>query len=1232
MARQKPRIITYFIIAVLLFTIGKVTNNVFDTKYSIHEDVKSIQKLILQTQQSLEKNLITLSKTDVSDNNRIWALMDSLSNTDNIYYLFRDSVPIGWSSSRIPMNGFYTEPDQLNIKKFANGWYLSQSIQSGEYVWLAINWIKKEYSYQNKFLSNSYSIHNSLNFEPRITLDKSENENLQIKDKNGNYLFSLVFDSKDKNLPKISVFIFLINILSLILILVGTDKLFNLYSNNKNSNYLFIPALLILFLIYLLFQHYCIPDPFYHTTFFSPSTFAVSKWLPSLANLEVFGALILYWSYWFYKYFKKPRALDQLESNRKAYYLSILLSTFFILSYFLFINDLIYMLVRNSSQASIFFNIEDLNEVFVFKLLILAQLFLAFAFVFEKLVSVYKKNLSYVGFFLISCLSYFIIWLLSNILHYDIHPSSLAFFLFLGGILFTTKRNIQNKLNYGTFILIVFLISGFNIYQLYHYNIVKEATNRELLIENLSFQLLREADPVAEMYLSDIESKLKKDETLKELLHKNHINEDLIYDHLKKNYFLGYWQRYEVQVTPCWPGLNLIMEHNDETANCYNYFQDVLNSFGELIPNSKVFYYLDNDNGQVSYFGRMCFFENDPSYETTLFFEINSKPTFSGLGYPELLTTAQEQINLSNLRNYSYANYIDGKLVKQSGTFNYPSKNSKYMANEGEKIFMTEQKMSHLIYSPNKNTTIVLSRHQVRTFHIMMAFSTFFILFFVLASTMLLFTKFRKNRYKFSFSIQERIQITFVSLLVKILVIMGVSSVYYSVYQFKQKNNLMLSQRIRSVLQEMEQKIINEPELDEGLEDYLEYLLQKFSNVFYSDINLYKLDGRLLATSRPELYDKGLTGRKMDPHAYKKLFVDNYTEYIHEETIGSLSYTSAYIPIYNYENKVLAYLNLPYFVGNNELKTEISSLIVAVVNAYLLFVLFAIGLAVVISRRITHPLILIQDRMAQIKLGQQNKKIGYKGEDEIGSLVKEYNRMVDELSESAEKLAKSERESAWREMAKQIAHEIKNPLTPMKLSVQYLLRAWDEQQDFESYLHRVSKTLIEQIDQLHVIANEFSNFAKMPQANRQKVNVADKLESALSLFEKTEKDIHFQLNIEGEDLTIFADNDQLTSVFNNLLKNAVQAIPKGKKGNINISVSKKSTNVHLTFSDNGRGMDDETKNKIFMPNFTTKSSGMGLGLSIVKNIVKNSGGEIWFETTPNIGTTFYVDFPLYYGS
>ncbi|MCU4177630.1 ATP-binding protein [Carboxylicivirga sp. N1Y90] len=1226
MPHQKIR--TFVLIAIILVLIGKISESVFDKEYIYASDVHSIQQSVLEKQNLLRHQLSNLKNITPENDTEIWSLMDSLSLSGTHFYLFQDSILKAWSTDKVPINSFQGLTEKHTLKKFANGWYLWDHIHIGEYQLLALSLLKEAYTYENKFLTNEFPSEIQLTNNPDISFNKEVNSN-NIEDIHGNYLFSVIFNEMDNNISTTSTLSILMYFLSLILIIIAINKTLKKCCLYNYSNYLFIPIFLFLAILYLVFKSFAIPEDYQNTSLFSPSTFAVSDWLPSLGCLLIFGFLLLTWGVWFYRYFKEPTFISVNTKTSKLYYLGVFISTFLVLLFFLFINDLIYLLVRNSSQASIFFNIEDLNSIAVLKILILVLLFLAFSFVFEKTIATYKKHVSYGVFAIATILSFVLFYLLSFALSYDISLISLVLFLAIAGILYKAKRDSKNSITYSTFVLIIFLITLYLVFLLYRYNIKKEAENRELLIENLSFKLMREADPVAEMYLANMEDKLLNDEVLKQQLHQNTINEESIQDHLKKNYFHGYWQRYDMSATVCWPEVELITE--DSVTLCYDYFNELSLAFGQDISQSKHFKYLDNDNGQISYFGQICYFKNDPNFETTIFIEIDSKPTFTGLGYPELLTSAQEQINLSVIKNYSFAKYINGNLVKQYGSFRYPIKEKSINLSDKTKSFYNEDHISHLVYAPNPETNIILSRPKVRVLHILMAFSTFFILFFFISSIILLLSRLKTKQSFFTFSIQERIQITFVGLMIMILVVMGVSSVYYSVYQFKQKNNQMLSQRIKSVLQEMEQKIVNEPELDEDMHEYLQYLLQKFSNVFYSDINLYSLEGKLLATSRPELYQKGLTGRMMNAEAFHELSLLKKAEYIHEESIGSLHFTSAYIPIFNYENEILAYLNLPYFVGNNELKSEVSSLIVAVINAYLLFVLFAIGLAVIVSRRITRPLMLIQDRLAQTRLGKQNKKIGYKGHDEIGNLVNEYNRMVDELTESAEKLAKSEREMAWREMAKQIAHEIKNPLTPMKLSVQYLLRAWDERQDFESYLKKVSNTLIEQIDQLHVIANEFSNFAKMPMPKRKKINIVNKLTNAISLFEQNEKNIHFQSDFESDTVYVFADRDQLLSTFNNILKNAVQAIPKDKEGNINITLSINEPNVKLSFSDNGRGMDDETIKKIFMPNFTTKSSGMGLGLSIVKNIVKNSGGEIWFETTKNIGTTFFIEFPIYSG-
>ena len=336
------------------------------------------------------------------------------------------------------------------------------------------------------------------------------------------------------------------------------------------------------------------------------------------------------------------------------------------------------------------------------------------------------------------------------------------------------------------------------------------------------------------------------------------------------------------------------------------------------------------------------------------------------------------------------------------------------------------------------------------------------------------------------------------------------------------------------------------------------------------------------------------------------------------------------MPFINVDNKLLAYLNLPYFTKQNLIKKEITTLAIAIVNVFMLLILLTVAVAILISGQITKPLSLIQQKFSEIKLGKKYEQIKYDRNDEISSLVTEYNRMVMELAESVELLAKSERESAWREMAKQIAHEIKNPLTPMKLSVQHLLRAWkDGEKNYNNHIDKVANNLIEQIDNLSAIASEFSNFAKMPKAKNQKIDLVQKIKNSVELFTNT-KDITIKTNFhKNQNVPVLGDKEQLSRMFINLIKNAIQSIPENVKGKIDVELMTTKTTALVKIRDNGKGIPDELKEKLFMPNFTTKSSGMGLGLAIVKNIVESCNGKIDFETELGKGTTFTLEFPIF---
>jgi len=395
------------------------------------------------------------------------------------------------------------------------------------------------------------------------------------------------------------------------------------------------------------------------------------------------------------------------------------------------------------------------------------------------------------------------------------------------------------------------------------------------------------------------------------------------------------------------------------------------------------------------------------------------------------------------------------------------------------------------------------------------------------------------------------------------------------------------------------------------------------------DVNLFDLDGNLINASQEDIYSRGILPPKMNANAFFEFKSSPYKDFYQiDEKISDEIYTTAFFPLKDEHDKKLAYISVPYYSKQGSLEDEISDFMGNLLNVYVFLLLLAGIISVSMPNSITKPLTAMGIKLQETKLGKPNTPLDWETKDEVGTLVAEYNKMIKKLDDSANLLAKSEREGAWREMAKQVAHEIKNPLTPMKLSIQYLKHAFQSNPDnIEPLMQRVSNTLIEQIDNLAHIANEFSNFAKMPRANNEEFIVNDLVESVHDLFKEV-KDVEVSLTLPEKAYTVFADRKQLMRVLNNLIKNAVEAIPEERDGAIKVSLSERDAMAVIKVCDNGVGIPEEMKKKVFVPNFTTKNSGTGLGLAISKNIIESVNGKIYYETTPNIGTDFYVELPI----
>ncbi|NJY61574.1 GHKL domain-containing protein [Salinimicrobium sp. CDJ15-81-2] len=400
--------------------------------------------------------------------------------------------------------------------------------------------------------------------------------------------------------------------------------------------------------------------------------------------------------------------------------------------------------------------------------------------------------------------------------------------------------------------------------------------------------------------------------------------------------------------------------------------------------------------------------------------------------------------------------------------------------------------------------------------------------------------------------------------------------------------------------------------------------IHEISQVHNMPINIYSLGGDMILKSNQSFFPD-TTDLQVDKEILTELASSSRKRVLRQTVKNDKRFQSSYTYITDNKFRPLAVLNLPYLEDDYFITRDLQNFLIRLTEVYLFMLVLAILLAYFLSKYITRSLKTISEKIHQTRLDKKNQKIEVGNvSDEIFTLVTAYNSMIDELEESAVKLATSEREQAWREMAKQVAHEIKNPLTPMRLSVQNFQRKFDPNDpQMKQKVDEFSDTLITQIDTMSSIASAFSNFAKMPAQQNETLNVPKIVKLALDIFNED----YILFSTEKDEIIAKFDRTQLIRVVTNLVKNAVQAVDQKEHPAVLVTVTEEEGRACLIVSDNGVGITEENKSLIFEPKFTTKSSGMGLGLAMVKNIVESCGGSIDFTSKLNKGTIFKVHFP-----
>jgi len=478
------------------------------------------------------------------------------------------------------------------------------------------------------------------------------------------------------------------------------------------------------------------------------------------------------------------------------------------------------------------------------------------------------------------------------------------------------------------------------------------------------------------------------------------------------------------------------------------------------------------------------------------------------------------------------------------------------------------------------------------------------------------------------FSLRTRIFISMIFL----VVIASVLIAFITIYQYKEQaedyHNRRLERKEEAIKSAISYELIRDtlhPLKTKYLPNILDKKLNEISDIHNLDINIYDLQGKLLLSSYAK-FSIDTTSTNLSKEIIEKI-ANNPT---HRLVLPKISpdgrqFKSSYSFIYDAKFKHIGIIGVPYLQDNTFQKEELKEFLLRLFAVYLLILLIAIIIAYFLSKYITKPIEYVSDKMRQTALDKTNKKIILKdSSQEIYNLVAAYNTMIDQLEESAIKLAQIERKQAWREMAKQVAHEIKNPLTPMRLTVQSFEHKFDvNDPKIKQKLHEYSQSLIQQIDTMSSIASAFSSFAEMPTQKKEELNIIDEIKLVLNIFHEPFIYYHH----DKEEIIARLDKIQLTRVVTNLITNAIHASKNHENPKIDVKVSNKNGNIIIEVKDNGIGISNDDAPKIFEPKFTTKSSGMGLGLPMIKNIVEASNGEISFKSELNKGATFTVTLP-----
>ncbi len=1196
---------------------------------TVQEDVRMKQELfrLLLEEKDLTDRIFTETLTDDD--------VEKLGIQPYYLYAYKNNTLCFWNTNKIladciGKNG--NEKERLLFNEKGVFIIKCHKIAGTDRHIVALFPVMYQYPFENKYLTNEFAAGSYIPANTRIHSTAVKGGYAIKSTTDGGVLFYLKFNPN--SLPQwIPDWVMLLLLSGALIASIAWLQLVSINISRKRSNILGLAITVIVIAVCrLLTYKFGMPFNLGNLPIFSPLIYATSDIHPSLGDLLLNSLCIL----WIVAYIVGNVSTADISFSKFnkfiRYTLTFLICLLIIIAAFTFIN-LINSLVVDSAISFDVSSFYSINKFTIYGLITIGVITIGSCLLIYFLNLLLKKLTSnqWIKYLLIGATGILVIVIS------DVSRTGNLSYLLLGWLLLFIVLLDIKKLTYSNDVLAphmifwAFFVCLFCTGVLQYFNNIKEKEARLRFADAVAQQ---RDYPLEDFLFTSLKQTIQNDHTLKAFIQKpDNDTRKQLNERFEMLYFGSQLNKYQTRVL-LYDAVGNSLYNNDTLS--YNAIRKQIRR-AEPTSDSDLYYKEYAQDGHY-YLGMIPVHLQDSAVVGYLFLDLAVKESTGETVYPELLQPRTLKTNLDNA-SYSYAVYANKKLQTQTNDYTFPVFLNEQI--QGDHKFVTRNEKSELWYQADKNKVVVVVQNQKLWLESITLFSYLFgiqvlvaILIVLYKSSISYFAKPKLNGKIINFTLRRRIHLSMLSIVLISFLIIGIITIVYFTFQYKQNTR----EKLLSVMQVVERSVNQYLEQENAFSKpaqfnqvtntaAFKYFITNLANAQKTDINIFNASGILNVTSQDNIYDRALLARIMRQDAYHQLWVNKKSLLTQDENIGKLSHLSSYVPVRDEAGVVMGYINIPYFASQKELNYQISNILVALINLYAFVFLLSGILTVFITRWITRSFNIVISQFEKLNLSK-NELIEWPYEDEIGLLVDEYNKMVKKVEANAMMMARNERESAWREMAKQVAHEIKNPLTPMKLNIQYLQQALRNDYDNVRELTvKVSESLIEQIDNLSYIASEFSNFAKMPEAVPENIEVNELTERVAELY-LNESEVKVEIVKSVTPLYINADRSQLLRVFTNLLQNAVQSIPQGRDGFVNISIKADKDDVVIAFADNGTGISSDIVDKIFQPYFTTKTSGTGLGLAMTRKIIEFWKGKIWFDTIDDKGTTFYVRMPM----